>query len=463
MVKITRAMRDESNRWHIYAETDSETFQTAAQQTEQFPAGEDVLYLTQAGGAATLTVCTQMQARLDDTPPILELPSLTLPVESGAEHLRQPGRLLRLSAALQGRAHMEACATLHALRRPSSRPRELPAYIRFKSDNLHGAVVRSFANAQRWEEDEASGLDCGMRIECSRTTVAIGLQGDKRMHWQTLRERPERLVKAHYALWARWYEDGGQPGAYVKVELNQFCSDMGYARHHKGGYRREHKQEVVRLLEALTAVEIRLIYTPPGSSRAIRIRGPLWQCGFLAEEGDRNHWSPIGITCAPGPWFMDPHWMKYNQAIGKIGSGLMRLANDRDGWAILIGGYLGALMRTNGYKPLRLRAETVLNAAGLASKSAIHAPEKYLGKFERALDRLQEVGVIAAWRWADAEAEELSDPDNPDAVAGYYAHDPYPSADWTNCVVEIVLPAELEDEGRALRARRSAKRLTGRR
>jgi hypothetical protein len=274
----------------------------------------------------------------------------------------------------------------------------------------------------------------------------------------------------------RWYENSGNPGEFITIDINQFCSDLGYVPHHKGGFKRERKQEAVKVLEALTSVEMRAMYTPPGKGKAVRLRGPLWSRGLLAEESDRytdlfgqvregdpNLWEPIAFSYAPGPWFTNSDWYKYNKAVGKIGAGLMRLANDKDEWAILIGGYLGTLMRVNRYAPLRLKAETVLRHTGLAQGTdAKRRGAEIQGKFERALDRLQEVDVIASWRWPGVDASELTDSDDPDAVAEYYAADPLPKGDWRSQIVEIALPME-EDRARLETARSKAMESTKRR
>jgi hypothetical protein len=343
-----------------------------------------------------------------------------------------------------------------------ARPQPLRPAIRFKSDNVHAATVRALSTVQDWQKDIIEGFAYGMKQEYRRLEVTVGLPDSSQAEdlWTYLAKGGARMVKAHYALWGRWFEDGGRPGKFATVNINQFCADLGYTPHHNGGFKRERKQEAVRILEALTAVEMRATFTPPGKKAAQRLRGPLWSRGLLAEEndqyedlfgqaraGDPNLWEPLAFSYAPGPWFSNPDWARYNRAIGKIGAGLMRLANDKDEWAILIGGYLGTLVRVNHYAPLRLRVDTILRAANLAQgRDARRRLTETQEKFSRALDRLVEVGVIASWTWPETDAAELSDPDDPAAVAAYYAADPLPKGDCRARLVEITLPAEMEED-----------------
>lgn len=343
-----------------------------------------------------------------------------------------------------------------------ARPRPLRTAIRFKSDNVHAATVRAFSTVQNWQKGVIEGFAYGVTHGYENLEVTVGLPESSQAEdlWAYLMKGGARMVKAHYALWGRWYEGGGKPGEFVTVNISQFCADLGYTRHHKGGFRRERKQEAVKILEALTAVEMRATFTPPGKKATQRLRGPLWSRGLLAEEndqyedlfgqaraGDPNLWEPLAFSYAPGPWFSHPDWTRYNRAIGKIGAGLMRLENDKDQWAILIGGYLGTLMRVNHYAPRRLRVDTILTATGLAqgtdAKRRVNETEE---KFTRALDRLVEIGVIASWTWPEVDATELSDPDDPDTVAAYYAAEPLPKGNWRARLVEFTLPAEIGKE-----------------
>jgi len=348
-------------------------------------------------------------------------------------------------------------------RHVAPRAKDLSDVLRFGSNNVHGAAVRAFAAARDWQRNPIEGFAYGMAQEFKNIQITVGLPDGTQADslWAFLAKGGARMVKAHYALWGRWYEDGEGDGSsrdFIIVNVNQFCADLGYTRHHKGGYRREHKQEAVRILEALTAVEMRATWTKPGTKpgteKAVRLRGPLWSRGLLAEEndqytdlfgqareGDPGLWEPLAFSYAPGPWFTNPEWRKYNKAVGKVGAGLLRLPNDKDEWAILIGGYLGTLIRTGKYACRQLRVGTLLERTNLGQGADARRRASEMQRyFERALDRLVEVGVIASWTWADVNAGELADPDDPQALADYYAEEALPAGDWRSRLVEIRWP-----------------------
>jgi len=348
----------------------------------------------------------------------------------------------------------------------SPKPKPLPPDLLFGSNNVTGAAVRALAGARDWPAKPIEGFAYGMTQDFKNLKITIGLPDGTQADslWAFLSRDGAPMVKAHYALWGRWYEEGADPsGGELTVNVNQFCADLGYTPHHKGGYRTELKHQAVRQLEALTAVEMRATFTKPGNKpgteKAVRLRGPLWRRGLIAEENDRytdlfgqaregepNLWEPLAFSYAPGPWFTVAEWRKYNKAVGKIGSGLMKLDNRYDEWAVLIGGYLGTQMRTEQYRPCRRRVGTILAATNLAqTPDARRRAAQYQEKFERALDRLTEVGVIASWTWPDVDAAELCDPDDPDAVAAYYANEnPFPKGDWRARIVLITFPYEAD-------------------
>lgn len=348
--------------------------------------------------------------------------------------------------------------------RQSTRAKPLPSQILNPSNNVHRAAIHAFSATENWCKDPLDGFAYGLKQEHKHLEITVGLPDGTQADslWAFLSKAGPPMVKAHYALWGRWYEDGGQIGGEpVIVNIAQFCADLGYTRHHKGGYRREHKQDAVRILEAITAVEMRATFTPPDKGgKQQRLRGPLWTRGIIAEENDQfgdlfgaaregrhEDWEPIAFSYAPGPFFANTEWRKYNQAVGKIGAGLLRLDNRNDEWALLIGGYLGTLLRMNHYAPLRLRAGTILEKANLAQgKDAERRVTQYREKFERALDRLQEVCVIQSWTWPDVDTQELSDPDDPDAVASYYDADLLPKGDWRRQIVQINVAMEAETQ-----------------
>jgi hypothetical protein len=351
---------------------------------------------------------------------------------------------------------------VEGLKRPK-RPRVRPFgdTILYKSDRVTGAVVRFLAAPADWEKNVIGGFDCGRKFDGYKDleiTVGIPSSPETEGLGPSLVRSGAPLVKAYYALWGRWFENtGGKPGDHIPVDINQFCTDLGYAKAVNGGFKSEGKEEAARIVEALAAVEIRAAYWPkgkgPGRGDPIPLRGKVWSF-ILAGQG-----KTLAFMFAPGGWFNNPVWRQYNEAVGKIGVGLTHLDNRRDEWAILIGGYVGTLIRTRHYKPLTLRVGTILRAIGKASADNLRRKGQTQDKFDRALDRLCKVRVFDHWEYNGTDAAELSDPDDPDEVAAYYGTDATPQGDWLKQCLTITLPEEMDKDRERLEGAQKAARV----
>lgn len=352
---------------------------------------------------------------------------------------------------------------------------DLPSLLAFPSDRIHKGVIEGLSQVQAWQPDggffRAFAPSRGKRNDFS---MSFGFRTDPgETVWKFLLSHGEAAIKAHYALHARCYQQtGGEPGQQVQVSIVQFCRDLGYKEHHKGGYKRERKVEARRLLEVLTSVEIAVEFTPKGkNAKTRRLRGPLWARGLVAEEqdqygdllgsvrvGDPELWDPVGFTFSPGPWFADPVWRRQNEYLGRIGAGLMHLQPDNDQAAIRIGGYLGTLARFDQYRTRRIRVSTLLERIGMA-KLYPQNPTKLQAKIEAGLRKLVEVEVFTGWRYTDADAElDEPDMDNPEELASLADYGAVP---WRRQVIEVEWPVVLDPERERLEsAQEKARRKT---
>jgi hypothetical protein len=349
-------------------------------------------------------------------------------------------------------------------RAPSTALEPLRSLLKFPADRIHKGAVEAFSAADQWRPGdrfyrahEASGSHKDFAMLC-------GFAADPGEEiWTLLLSRGEAVIKAHYALWARLYEQtGGQPGQHAVMNINQFCADLGYKPHHKGGFKRERKQEAMRLLEALTSVEIAVRFRVIGSKtgRIREISGRLWERGYAARErdqygdlfgqareGDPDLWDPTGFSFGPGPWFADPAWRNQNRYLGLIGAGLMKLQPDNDQAAIRIGGYLGALARFDQFRTRRIRVATLLERIGMADSYPRH-PRRLQELIERGLFKLVEVGILARWDYTDVDPTE-PDMDDPEALA---ALADTPLTPWRRQMIEVEWPAALLGEAERLEA-----------
>jgi hypothetical protein len=263
-----------------------------------------------------------------------------------------------------------------------------------------------------------------------------------------MRQGGALAVKAHFALWARAFaEHGEDPGAPTSLTLSRFCDDLGYARLDNGAHRPASKRQALRALELLASLEIEASYRTP-DRRNCRLGGPVWNLDVL----------PQSFRYRPGPWSEEPVWRAFNGQVALAHAGLLRLRPDREQWAIFTAGYLASLARMNGYRPVTLRARTLLEKTGLAHAERRN-PGRMREKLERALDRLEDAGVIRQWDWDSPGAE-------PDMDRGADLRDLAASAEgWMERVVLISWPAELDGRAplleEARRRRRRASRSRG--
>ena len=350
----------------------------------------------------------------------------------------------------------------------------LPAIMRFFNDAPHAVTVRGLAQAASWKpsDDFAYAFDHSY----ADARVVMGLKDEEGAGdlWAYLVKGGPRMVKAHYALWARYYEDVDKGGMrHIMISIPQFCADLGYEPHCNGGFRPEHKREALKMLQALTSIQMVVTKTLRGKER--RLRGPLWARGLEAQERDQfgdlfganrvgnpSSWEPVAFSYSPGPWFDDPEWRNYHRFIGKIGSGLLRLSGHKDQWPILIGGYIGTLGRVSGYQPLRLRVDTILKSLDLAQGAdGVRRRAQTRQKLEHALDRLKdpEIGIVS--RWTFAHCPEVVEPDMDDAnsLTSYGQTDTDPDGPFRGWVVEIELP--LEEDAARLEVKRKKARAVG--
>jgi len=331
---------------------------------------------------------------------------------------------------------------------------ELGSTLCFTGDNIHRATFFAFARTPEWQDGENYFKE--FTQEMANLKITIGLpNGEKAASiWEFIQRGGAAMVKAHYALWARYYEqvDDGFEMQDVVVNINDFCRDLGYAKATNGGYKPEAKRRAMQLLSALTSAEMSATYqvqgTKKGHTKTKRLKGTLWRRGLEAEEkdtyedllgnaraGNPEEWIPSGFSFSPGAWYADKEWRRQNKYVGKIGAGLMQLRVDQDEWAILIGGYLGTLARTGMYRNRRLKIGTILENTGLA-QSDTHRKTEHRQKFYRALDRLIEEKVIAEWKTEGFDDNEV-DPEDLAAVAEYGTKNPFPAGDWRGHIVEF--------------------------
>lgn len=307
-------------------------------------------------------------------------------------HSPNANRLLDIRAGVSGH-------------RPA-RPLGWHGLIRFSSDRIHKAVVDSLAGGFTFtphehstERDFQLAREFGGRSSRDYLAGRLGFRlppTDQKL--ELLNGNRAQLIKLQFALWARAFaETDADPGRPAVVTLSQLCDDLGYHRQQNGSHRPEHKRQVAEWVALLTSIELDAEYEAPDGQR-VRLTGPLWK-RFPDWELDRQ------IAFAPGPWYADPLWRRFNRRVGLFSAALLSLRPDRDRWAICIGGYLACLARMNGYRPLTLRVATLLERTGL-QEAERRNPSRMREMLERSLEQLEARGAIAQWDWFNAAPYE---------------------------------------------------------
>lgn len=255
------------------------------------------------------------------------------------------------------------------------------------------------------------------------------------------------LVKAHYALWARWLAEDPAPGSHVSVSLSRLCDDLGYKRN-KRGHQQKNQQAAKAAFDFLTSLYLVLVMSRP-DAQSEYWAGPLWSLGgergVLTSRGSQ----PISFTYAPGAWFTK-RWRRHAENIALIAESFLRLSPSSEQWAILVGEYLAGRARLNQYQPKIFKVKTVLEKTGLWDAEH-RQPWRMREKLERALDRAREVGLI---RSCEPIIEEVAGDDD-------HAAEPHRwVTDWLEGRLLVSYPQELEELGADTRRRqlRAAKR-----
>lgn len=353
---------------------------------------------------------------------------------------------------------------------------ELPEFLRFFSDPIHAGVIRGLAHIKEWEAVDT--LKYGYRVQYAKASIVVGLPNSHRVEqlYQALCEAGPKVFKVHYGLWTRYYEakDAGDSGAILSIP--QCCHDLGFTRSQNGGYRREHKVLIATLMDSFAHLELRVerTFTSNKTRKVVQFGGRVWthtwrkekefsdavealprpehsnQSEFarviLLPKGQAQEWEKTQYLFQPGPLFNHPDWKKHYRNVAKIGSGLLKLRNDKDQWAISIAAYLGTVIRSHKYRPRRLFIRTILNRANIISTPGYRGrPDSNRARFYDALEKLKSVGVIRDYRTVDFDDTDIDVTDE-DALDAQSAKSEWPEGDWRNYRVDIIFPFESDEK-----------------
>lgn len=249
----------------------------------------------------------------------------------------------------------------------------------------------------------------------AQTTRLIGFrQPPEEYLWKLLERNGALAIKAHYALWARWAQEYPKmdftPAHTLSLTISQFCDDLGFEQH-KGDHRVKNKRTAVALLELLTSIEFLCLHQHDNSSIEIT-GGPIWRRAGLPEElhgfenvwsksnhGLQNMWVHNAFSYAPGIMFASEAWRKQNRFNARLGAAFLELQTEnRDKYALIVGGYLASLIRADESVPIKISMQTLAEKTGMWSVDGRNDSFQLENKIVRALGKLIEKEVIKSYK-----------------------------------------------------------------
>lgn len=280
---------------------------------------------------------------------------------------------------------------------------ELHPYVLYAADRVFRVVLEALAHIEDWEPwpPFSRGYHVNLSPTFSLTVGARGLTaGEGEEIWARLRRAPDLAAKLQFALWAAYFEAGGQPATRVWTSLSSLMRRLGYTPHASGGSNARDLHLVADTLAAMFGVGVSGRWTDPGHHKERSVSGPLWQDGLVAAERREGRRERVWIAHQPGLWFTDAAWQARNGFLGRVSAALLELDAARDKWPIRVGAAYAWLARANlsASPSLTLRVCALVKQTGAAAKYQ-GRPAQLRARIEAAHDRLVAAGLLRQWEW----------------------------------------------------------------
>ena len=367
---------------------------------------------------------------------------------------------------------LEKLTTLEITRNQPLSPTE---NLRFSSTTLNKIYVEGLMPNAMKEftivKQQLEGLQNKLLLDALKYKVAyighsknnlegvVGFQYDLDFEdRKALSEESALLTKAHYILSERFYEQTGGEFRDAAITLNQFCDDLGMPRKN-GAHTTKNKERATVVFNLLTSAKVSIIAYLPGKTEPLRVSDGMWRPGAEIEGQKRGRWEQKILTFSRGVFHDD--WQKHNKKlVGYIHKGFLELkADNKDKYAILLGGYLASFAKMNKYQIQSLTLLHLLKKTGLWEVDGETNPGRMREKLERALMRLVEVGILREWRIVEKSdiktaVKEMSKAVNyeePYEEIDNDEHEPEPNKwlkIWLNQRLIIAYPFDLDERGK---------------
>jgi hypothetical protein len=347
---------------------------------------------------------------------------------------------------------------------------DLPGRITVLTSQLEQGVTANLSAIRNWQIDASGRHAQGTTIGKTKGfQVGTLLRVDM---WETLKDKPARVVKMWVALQARSTE-ARNPLAPFAITPERLARDIN--ADDRGYVPATTKQQVADQLDAMLSLDCQFVWKDHKGTH--RVRGPLFNRLATHEtHEDLFNWVPNAVLIQRNPAMYDGQDAEFLRKHDTCTRALLALHAQKDESAIMLGVYLlcKARAQTHQYSAgeARFKNQTLIQV--LVDSGAIQPIEKYAASrnefkvksiLQKALDRLKEIeflddhGPVTEAAGTDNALETADDileafPVEKRAKKGAFWK-------WLNETTAVFLP----EENRALQesARIARKTLNGRR
>jgi hypothetical protein len=297
---------------------------------------------------------------------------------------------------------------------PRSRPEPFALdLLAVPSDPHTQAVVRSFwASPSEWQHaadatvyyNDSESLQVVVRPN-ALMSAAQAVPTSTTAH-QVLAQ-DDRRVSTFLIVLAKWYQDTGgqtQPIAPAHIHVEDVLSCRGVQKHHRGGYRRQQKDEVRQDILLLRDIWVRSDQDAwgqqgTGKRRPVRVHvdSPLLEVEIESTtDGVSGEDVPYGFRIQPGSW-ITVYLNDHTRWVAHVLRRAMQYHPVRDRVAMRLAIYLAFQWRIrarHGKFDQAWQMATLLNSAKIPMP--VRNRDRFRQEVERALYRLHQDGLLGA-------------------------------------------------------------------
>lgn len=225
------------------------------------------------------------------------------------------------------------------------------------------------------------------------------------LDWQRVLDLDDNKVSTFLICIGKWLADtGGQEKQITKtrVHVADILGFRGIQKHHKGGYRREHKEEARRDILALNSIWVRsrdTVYERPGKPKVIGVQSRLLEVAIESQADVFGVEEPYAFRIAPGEWAKG-YLGRHNRWVALLLRPVMQYDPYRQRLPMRLGLYLFSQWRIrasyDNYEQT-WAARTLIDGAQIPLPTESKNYSRFRDQFEAALDRLQADGALVDW------------------------------------------------------------------